>query len=250
MTDMLMELSNISVQRAGNTLFSGLSDGIEPGSVTVLLGPNGAGKSSLLLAMAGMLDYRGRIGIHGRDLREYSRSELARNMAWSGALPSTEFGLSVAERLDLAAEGRTIDTAAGAMDIAHLLNRPLGRLSSGELQRTELAALALRDVPLWLVDEPTAHLDLKHQVAALSMLRGAAGAGRGVAVVLHDIQQARALADRVILFDGEGGVECGPACELLTRERLGEVFRTALTAQDDVWLPDYGKGAGSGDGGA
>lgn len=242
----VLEIRDLSLERAGRMLFSDLTLDLEAGEICVVLGPNGAGKSSLLLAAAGMLACDGEVSICGRGIETYSRRELAGRLAWAGALPATDFGLTVRQRLELAAQGADVSQAVATMEVEKLLDRPLGRLSSGELQRTELAALALRDVPLWLVDEPSAHLDLKHQVQALAMLRRAARAGRGMLVVLHDIQQARMLADRVVLLDGRGGIECGPA-DLLQRERLGRIFGTGLVAQDDVWLPDYRAAEGGGD---
>ena len=171
--DSLLKLMNIAVERGGNSLLSGLSCDLNAGEVVVVLGPNGAGKSSLLLALAGLLPAHGRIELLGKPLSEYGRSELTRQIAWQGELPPTEFGLTVKQRLELAAnkEVGTIEATANTMDIAPLLQRPLGELSSGERQRTELAALMLRDTPLWLLDEPTSHLDLKHQIHCIDMLK-------------------------------------------------------------------------------
>ncbi|MFQ5518715.1 MAG: ATP-binding cassette domain-containing protein, partial [Mariprofundus sp.] len=168
----LLTLDNIAVERGNRTLLSGLSCRVNAGEITVVLGPNGAGKSSLLLAMAGLIPTTGRLDLNGKALNDYGRAKLSSQIAWQGELPPTEFGLTVKQRLALAAADDpaiAIESTAAAMDIATLLTRPLGELSSGERQRTELAALMLRDAPIWLLDEPTAHLDLKHQIQCVQM---------------------------------------------------------------------------------
>ena len=238
----VLELNGVAVGRGGRRLVQGLDMAVRPGRITVIMGPNGAGKSSLLLAMAGMIPAAGEIELAGRLFSSYSRQEIANLIAWQGELPPTEFGLNVAQRLGLAAieaDGETIAGAAAAMQVDGLLDRPLGALSSGERQRVELAALMLRDVPLWLLDEPTAHLDLRHQLGCLAMLKKEAGRGRAIVVVLHDIPQAAAVADDVLLF-GDEGVAAGEASAILSRERLQRVFGVALQA--DTLLPDYGGG--------
>jgi ABC-type cobalamin/Fe3+-siderophores transport system ATPase subunit len=101
----------------------------------------------------------------------------------------------------------------------------------------ELAALMLRNCPFWLLDEPTAHLDLRHQMACLNMLKDQAKAGRAIVVVLHDIQQAMAIAHDVVLFENMGHVQTGKADEMLSRERLQAVFQVPLN--DGSLLPDY-----------
>jgi iron complex transport system ATP-binding protein len=240
--DSLLKLVNIAVERGGNCLLSELSCGLNAGEVVVVLGPNGAGKSSLLLALAGLLPAHGRIELLGKPLSEYERSELTRQIAWQGELPPTEFGLTVKQRLELAAnkEGGTIEATANTMDIAPLLQRPLGELSSGERQRTELAALMLRDTPLWLLDEPTSHLDLKHQIHCIEMLKNQRDQGRAIITVLHDMQQAKAIADHLILIDGRGGVEYGEAEQLFANERLSKLFDAPLIRQGLLLVPDYG----------
>ena len=101
----------------------------------------------------------------------------------------------------------------------------------------ELAALMLRDAPVWLLDEPTAHLDLRHQVICLNMLRRQSEGGRAVVVVLHDIQHAVSIADDVILLDSHGNIEAGDVAVMLTRERLQTVFGVPLHGTS--LLPDY-----------
>jgi len=235
----IIELKHVTLQRGGRTLFTGFSKEIIAGRVTVIMGPNGTGKSSLLLALAGMMTTTGKIILRGKPLNEYSRAELARAIAWQGDLPPTEFGLTVAQRLQLASGEHHTDfsKSVSLMELGELLGRALGDLSSGERQRVELAALMLRDCPVWLLDEPTAHLDLRHQVICLNMLRRQLKHGRAVVVVLHDIQQAMSIADDVILLDGRGNIEAGNVAVMLTRERLQSAFGVSL--HDASLLLDY-----------
>lgn len=241
---MMLEAQSLSVERGGSVLFHDFNLNVSTGSVTVVVGPNGAGKSSLLLALAGVIPASGECRIRGRVLSELSRRDLASLLAWQGELPPTEFGLTIRERLDLADDGsERLNSAIAVMELAPLLNRRLSELSSGERQRVEIAAVMARDCPLWLLDEPTAHLDLKHQMAVLRMMREEAAKGRAIVTVLHDLQQAIAVADSAVLLDGHGGAESGEAAGLLTTERLSSLFQVSLQSfQADgqsVLLPDY-----------
>jgi len=241
----LMRLENVSLQRGGNTLLCGLNCEIQAGEITVVLGPNGAGKSSLLLGLAGLIPASGQIVLQEKPLAGYGRSELTRRIAWQGELPPTEFGLSVRQRLVLAAgeDAETLESTATTMDIAPLLQRPLGELSSGERQRVELAALMLRDAPVWLLDEPTAHLDLKHQIHCIKMMKAERSRGRAIVTVLHDIQQAMAVADKLILIDGTGGAEYGEAKALFASAKLSQLFDAPVIKEGAVLVPDYGERA-------
>ncbi|MDX8401053.1 MAG: ABC transporter ATP-binding protein [Mariprofundaceae bacterium] len=239
----VLEMADLALARGGRCLFTGLSGRLAAGEILVVMGSNGAGKSSLLLALAGMIPAAGGIRVSGRRIADLHPRERAETLAWLGALPPVDFGLTVRERLSLAANGDDgIGRAAACMEVSGLLARRLGALSSGERQRVELAALMLRDAPLWLVDEPTAHLDLRHQAACLRMLREEAAAGRAVVVVLHDIPQALAVADQAVLLDGKGGAAMGPASGLLTRERLESLFGVRL--RGDATAPDFGPADG------
>jgi len=250
----LLELKQVTLQRGGHTLFADFSNVIVTGRVTVIMGPNGTGKSSLLLALAGLIPASGEIILRGKPVNEYSKIDTARQVAWHGELPPTEFGLTVTQRLRLAEvkkgqfhffHSETEEesklspflSAAKLMEVEVLLDRSLGDLSSGERQRIELAALMLRDCPVWLLDEPTAHLDLRHQMICLDMLRRQSAHGHTIVVVLHDIQQTMSIADDVILFDGRGNIEAGAAAAMLTREHLQAVFGVPLHAGS--LLPEY-----------
>ena len=99
----ILELNHVTLQRGGRTLFANFSNAVVAGRVTAIMGPNGTGKSSLLLALAGMIPVSGEIILRGKPLNGYSRPDIARLVAWQGDLPPTEFGLTVAQRLGLAA---------------------------------------------------------------------------------------------------------------------------------------------------
>ncbi|TLS77559.1 ABC transporter ATP-binding protein [Mariprofundus erugo] len=238
-----MQLTDVSIRRGDRVLLSQLSCELHAGEITVVLGPNGAGKSSLLLAMARLIEASGSITLAGRPLANFSRHELTGQISWQGELPPTEFGLTVQQRLELAGTDakEEIESVATGMDINHLLSRPLGQLSSGERQRTELAALMLRDTPLWLLDEPTAHLDLKHQIQCIEMLKSQRDKGRTIITVLHDLQQAMAIADHLILIDGRGGAEHGEAAGLFDPARMTALFSASLRQQGALLVPDYGE---------
>ncbi len=239
----IMNIQQLSIKRAGKKLFGDFSCQLEKGTITVILGPNGAGKSSLLLAMAALIPIQGRIDIMGTELINMQQKERCRKVAWQGDLPPTEFGLNVEQRLSLAVQDQhandKIEHSLATMAITSLRKRTLSALSSGERQRVELAALLLREAPLWLLDEPTSHLDLKHQIHCLQVLKQQAKAGRCIALVLHDLQQAIALADFVILLDGHGGIEYGTSQSLLQSQRLSQTFDAPLIIQKNALLPDY-----------
>lgn len=238
----MLRLEHVFLRRGERQLLNDAVFSVEPAQVTVILGPNGAGKSSLLLAMAGLLQPdSGEIRLQGRSMAGLPRMEVSTLVAWQGELPAAEFGLTVRQRLELASGGGDVRSMAERMDIAALLERDLARLSSGERQRVELASVMLRDCPLWLFDEPTAHLDLKHQVRLLQSLSGEAGAGRSVVLVLHDLQQAMEIADKVILLDGSACCEIGEARGLLTPERLSSLFQVKIRslAEGQMLMPDY-----------
>ncbi len=237
----LLQLSGVGITRAGRVLLENMNEALYGGQITVVLGPNGAGKSSLLLAMAGLIPCAGSMMLCGAPLSSYDRQALSRCVAWQGELPPAEFGLTVHQRLQLVCRDQTrIRKQANIMDADGFLTRSLGHLSSGERQRVELVALSLREAPLWLLDEPMSHLDLKYQLRCVDMLRAQAANGRAIVTVVHDLQQAHALADRLILLDGRGHVHCGRADELFDREILSQLYDTPLRQQGSVLMPDYG----------
>ncbi|ONG50081.1 hypothetical protein BKE38_19555 [Pseudoroseomonas deserti] len=242
----------------GAPLLSQVSLALRPGRVTAIVGPNGAGKSTLLGLMAGALrPTAGRVTLAGQDLRGWTPQELARRRAVVSQKVSVAMPMTVRQVVTLgrqpwratparAGDAAAVAEAISAAGITHLADRDHAALSGGEQQRCHWArALAqLAPMPLGgllLLDEPTASLDLGHAAALLRRLRGLAAAqGTGIALVLHDLNQARFVADEVVLLEAGRIVAQGSAAEVLRPRLLEPVYAVRFHAVGDSILADYG----------
>ncbi|OYT70495.1 MAG: heme ABC transporter ATP-binding protein [Chloracidobacterium sp. CP2_5A] len=241
---MTLEARHISVILGGRCLLDDVSLALAPGEVTALLGPNGAGKSTLLKALSGDLQpTQGAVYLDGRPLDGWSLVERAQRRAVlpqesSLAFPFTAFEvvlLGRAPHVALAETPHDIAIARQAMQrtgVEHLALQRYPSLSGGERQRVQFArALAQIWEPLphgaarWLLlDEPTASLDLAHQYEAMAVARQLAQDGVGVIVVVHDLNLAAYVADRVVALDrGRVAAEGRPE-DALTPERIRSIF--------------------------
>jgi iron complex transport system ATP-binding protein len=212
---------------------------ITPGEFVVLLGPNGSGKTTLLRLAAGMLAANaGTVAVDGRPVGEWSRREVAQRVALLPQLPVLPDGFRVEELIEMgrapharsrfgasAEDADAVERALVDADALDLVGRRIDELSGGERQRV-LVAIALAQEPrLLLLDEPTQHLDLAHQVALLAALDRLRAARRlAVVAVLHD-PALTALADpRVVLLAGGRVVADGPARAVLQPDAVAGVF--------------------------
>ena len=211
---------------------------VEPGSLWAVLGPNGAGKSTLLRASLGLLrPSAGHLRIFGRPVAEWERREFARKVAWVPQRFDAEAGFTALEVVVMGASPRLgLWGLPGAQDVeraravlaelgaAHLAGRPTAALSGGEQRLVWLARALVQAPELLLLDEPTAFLDLRHQVSTLRLLKTRVRAGLTAVAVLHDVNLALAYADRVLLLDGGRVLARGPAKEVLTREAVERLY--------------------------
>ncbi|MGH7895574.1 MAG: ABC transporter ATP-binding protein, partial [Candidatus Binatia bacterium] len=208
-----------------------VSFAVAAGELVGVIGPNGAGKSTLVRLLAGVLaPWRGRVLLDGRPLRERSRREIARAMALVPQDPRVEFPFSVLEvvlmgrapylaGLGFASAGDVALARAilSRLELGGLEARGLDALSGGERQRVFLARALVQDPTVLLLDEPTTHLDLRHQAAILEVVRGRVRRdGLAAVAVLHDLNLAAMACDRLVLL-AEGRVAAaGTAAEVLT----------------------------------
>jgi len=227
---------------------------LDPGEMVALIGPNGAGKSTLLRLAGGLLrPSAGRAGLLDRDLQTMRPREVARQVAvvpQEGPIP---VGLVVREMVALgrtpyarlllgptAHDRATVDWALAAAGVEGLADRFVEELSGGERQRVILARALAQEPQLLLLDEPTANLDLHHQVAMLELVRGLTRE-RGLAVLaaVHDLQLAALYCDRVALMHAGRIVSQGAPEAVLTEPLLLEAFgqRVVLSAHPTHGVP-------------
>lgn len=217
----------------------GVSFAAAAGEMVAVVGPNGAGKSTLLRLLSGYLKPdRGEVRLAGRDINEYGRRDVARRAAFVPQYSEVNLPYTVGELAMLAryarlgpfkpAAGRDRDVVAEALEltgVANLADRPVSQLSGGEFQRAVLARALAQEPALIFLDEPTAHLDISHQVQIFSLLKQL-NARRGLTViaVLHDLNMAAAHFPRVVLL-ASGEVEAdGVADEVLAEDKLSKVY--------------------------
>jgi iron complex transport system ATP-binding protein len=211
------------------TRLRGLDLGLEPGLMVAVVGPNGAGKSTLLQALAGLLPAQGQIQWNGKELSRIPFLERGRALAWLGQESHAEFAFPVREvvaqgRHAWGDDGNGVEAAMAALDIGHLRDRPITQLSGGERRRVFLARALATGARLQLWDEPAASLDVRHGLEVLRLAKGMADQGATLLISLHDLRSAFCF-DRVLMLNRGVLVGYGPPEEVLSAERIRDVFR-------------------------
>ena len=233
----LLSISGLSVRLGGKTVLDGLDLSVAAGEFVGLIGPNGAGKSTLLRTVLGFLPHAGTVLVDGTDTMALRARERARRVAYlaqereiAWAVPvETIVALGRApHRPGFAAPGprdaRIVEEAMRRMDVAAFRDRIATELSGGEKARVLTARALAQDTPLLLADEPTAGLDPAHQIALMRQFGALAASGRGVVASLHDLGLAARWCSRLVLIARGRIVADGPPAEVLTPERLRDVY--------------------------
>jgi len=219
---------------------AGISLRLARGEVVGVIGPNAAGKSTLARLCCGLLKpQQGSVSLQGEPLSRLSRRERARRVAFLPQHPPHDLSFTAHEvalmgrapHLGLwSLEGpRDLDRARAALqevDALELGDRPISQLSGGERQRVFLARAFAQEAALLVLDEPTAALDLAHQVLLVNALRRRAREGGGALLVLHDLALAGAACDRLALLDRGRVVAEGTAEKVLRPAVLSPVYGT------------------------
>jgi iron complex transport system ATP-binding protein len=226
----------------GRVLVDGLDLELAPGECWALLGPNGAGKTSLLHALAGLgAPAAGTVTLDGAPLAALARREVARRVGvllqdetesfWGSTLEYAMLGrLAHATGLlgpDAGAEAAA-RVALDEFDLGAHAAQPYRTLSGGERQRARLAQLVVQSPQCWLLDEPLAHLDLRHQFAVMEALSRRAASGCAVLMALHEpLWAARYCGHALLLYDS-GRFRHGPAQDVLTQDHLEALYGCRL----------------------
>lgn len=241
----MIELNDVSVGYRGKPILSNISFTVSDGEICALLGHNGCGKSTLLRAVTGSLGYVGSIRIDGQETRRLSndRAKLVSLMPQLMARPS----ISVYELVSFGRQPYTgisgilsksdrqkIDAAIQKTRLLPLVESRCDRISGGELQRAYLAMALAQDTPNLLLDEPAAHLDAQYERQISEFLLALKADRRAVLAVLHNINHALSIADRIIVIDSGRLVFNGNRAEFADRQIAETYFGLRrYTCRDD-----------------
>lgn len=235
----IVELDGVTAAYRERQVLIDVSLRLEAGERVALIGPNGAGKSTLLAVATGLLRPTvGQVRLNGEPIEGLDRLDVARRMAVVPGAANLPFATRVEEVVALGRlphedpfrGARPADRAATAaaierVGVGHLLGRDARELSLGERQLVLIALAVAQAAPILVLDEPTVHLDLRHQVGAMELLVDLNERdGSTIIAVLHDLALAAHFFPRLVLLDGGRIVADGSPAEVLTPERIRDVF--------------------------
>lgn len=246
---MRFETREVRVSYGGTSsrALDGVTMLVPEGSFYAVLGPNGSGKSTLMRALMGVVRVgSGTVLVGGKEAKEWTRRDLARAVGAVAQSEQVAFPVSVRDFVGmgryphlgpLKREGdrdrEAIGEALARCDVAGLSARDVMTLSGGELQRVRIARALAQDPSALVLDEPTASLDIRHEMSIFRLLRTSADGGMTVLLITHHINLAARFADRILLLcDGRVAAE-GPATSVLQEEILMSVYRWPLAVRED-----------------
>lgn len=234
----------LGITAGARVLVQDLSFALEPGEFLAILGRNGCGKTLTLHALAGLSKpCSGRVLLDGLEIGQLPRRRVAQRL---GLLPQDREESLAMTALESVLVGRhphlglwqreSADDLAIANDalarlgLAGQAGRLVPTLSGGEQRRVAMAGLLAQFPRIYLLDEPSNHLDPLHQIQVMSLFRDLAAQGASVIATLHDPTLADRFADRVLLLYGDGRHLIGPARDMLNESALSELYLTPMRA--------------------
>jgi iron complex transport system ATP-binding protein len=235
----VIDTKNLSHSYGDLPVLKNLSLSIQKGDFFIIIGPNGSGKTTLMKVISGIEKYRkGRLEILGRPMRKYTRKTLARAIALVPQMVPVDFPFSVTELVLMGRsphlgilgleQEKDLEIARQAMaftGVEGLAHRKVDQLSGGERQRVFIARAICQEPQIMLLDEPTASLDLAHQVRVMDLMeRLKQEKGITVVMVSHDVNLAAMYGDRLLLLKEGQIVSMGLPEEVLTYKTLKEAY--------------------------
>jgi iron complex transport system ATP-binding protein len=215
-----------------------VSCAVAEAQLVAVVGPNGSGKTTLVRVITGLLaSEQGAVLVQGRPVGEWRRSALARVLGVVSQREEVVFPLRVDETVMLgryarlgalaapsAGDRAAVQAALERCDVAHLVDRSVDSLSGGEWQRVRIARALVGEPRALVLDEPTASLDVRHEMELFELIRQLVADGLAGLVITHHLNLAARFADRMVLLNGGAVVAEGTPQEVLQRETLSRVF--------------------------
>jgi ABC-type cobalamin/Fe3+-siderophores transport system ATPase subunit len=226
---------------------------LSPGEICVIAGPNGVGKSTTLKTLARQIKpLSGSLSLSDVDIWQMPPKDFAKQVGYVPQLLDPPSTMMVRDLVALgrnphqiwwswetaARDNQAISEALEATDTIALQEKAVGALSGGELQRVAIAMVLAQQTQFILLDEPTAHLDYKHQLQLLSLLKNMQAQGKGILLVLHDLNLIGRIADTVVLLRSQQTAAAtvaatGKAKDVLNRANLLDVYEVNVAIQQD-----------------
>lgn len=239
----MIEVKGLEFAYGKKKILQDISLNLRQKEIVGVVGPNGAGKSTLIKLLTKVLaPSSGEVLLDGRAIQKMGRLELARQLAvvpQSGDLPTDYrvYDLVMMGRTPhlgfLAKEGKhdhdLVQRVMQRTDIWQFRDRFASDLSGGERQRVVLARALVQEPIFLLLDEPTNHLDLKYQIEVLSLVRQEVQSGLGALVVLHDLNLALRICDRLLIMQQGSVVAEGKPNEILTESLVNQVYGASVS---------------------
>jgi len=251
-----LSATSVSFSAGDKTIVRDVSLEMEPGEMTAIVGPNGAGKSTLMEMLAGLLKTAsGHVRVGGEPVDQIPVDQLARLRAYLTPDLIRTIRFTVREVVDMGRHPWTsrsdrdpspTERALEAMNLEHMADQIFATLSTGEARRTQIARVLAQNVEIMLLDEPTSGLDIAHSEVVLDSLRRSARSGAAVVAVMHDLNAAARVVDRMVLLAHGAVVADGSPEDVLTEELLTEVYGHPIRIsrhpfrQGILVLPDSG----------
>ncbi|MBN1158951.1 MAG: ABC transporter ATP-binding protein [Bacteroidales bacterium] len=232
---MKITVQDIEFSYNGSPALQNVNTGIEKGDFVALVGPNGSGKSTLIKCLNGILKTRkGTVLIDEKPINAFTPGELAKEMAY---VPQSENRKSALHVFDVILLGRKpyiywkptdhdLRITANIMKTLHLEDlamRDVNKLSGGQQQTVFIARALAQEPDILLLDEPTANLDIKHQMEVLELLKEQADKGITVIIALHDINMAMRYANKIMMLK-EGTLFASGGTEIITKENIEKLY--------------------------
>jgi iron complex transport system ATP-binding protein len=222
---------------------------VHPSELVAVVGPNGSGKTTLVRALLGLVPLgQGIVLVNERPVSEWPRRALAQTVGVVGQQEEAVFPLKVAETVMLgryarlgalgapsSADRTAVRTALQRCDIVGLADRPVDSLSGGEWKRVRIARALAQEPQALVLDEPTASLDVRHEMELFELVRQLVNDGLASLLITHHLNLAARFADRIILLDQGRVAAVGTPAQVLNRETVSRVFEwpVAVTTWSD-----------------
>jgi iron complex transport system ATP-binding protein len=241
----MLELKNITVGYDTLPIVKELSFSINEGDFLAIIGPNGAGKSTLLRAMCGILKpWEGEILLRGENLSNYNRKTLAK---FVGVVPQRSELTFPFKTEEVVMMGRFAHSswfekkedyeitrwAMEKTDTYYLKDRRIGEVSGGEFQRVIIARALAQKPSLLMLDEPTVHLDINHELEIFDLIKSLNREGLNLCVTSHDLNIAGTYAEKILLLSEGRIVKMGNPREILTKELIQEVYHSSVIVKEN-----------------